>query len=101
MSRRPIFSNFQVKEMKESIRTGEPIVMLAERLAVKYNMPESSVRSKLYSVAKRTRKIAEWNGPKQRRKAAKIQEIQYPETIARGGSPKKVTIEEDHIRIYF
>jgi len=102
MSRRPIFSDFQVKEMKEIIRTGEPIMMLAEKLAAKYGVSESSMRNKLYNIARRTYKIAEWNGPKRRtRKAAEIQQVQYPMSTVRGGVPKKVTIEEDHIRIYF
>lgn len=96
MSRRPIFSDFQVKEMKEIIRTGEPIVMLAERLATKYNVPENKLRSKLYSVAKRTRKIAEWTGPKQRRK--RIDNTLTPPTEVTG---KKVVMYDDHIRIYF
>lgn len=102
MSRRPIFSDFQVKEMKESIRTGEPIMMLAEKLAAKYSFPESSVRNKLYNIARRTRKIAEWNGPKRRtRKPAQIQQVQYPNNILSGRSPRRITLEEDHIRIYF
>jgi len=103
MSRRPTFSDFQVKEMKESVRTGEPVMMLAEKFAAKYNVLESSVRSKLYYIAKHTYKIAEWNGPKRRtRKPAKIQQIQYPDNILPPGrSLKRVTLEEDHIRIYF
>lgn len=103
MSRRPIFSDFQVKEMKEFIRTGEPIVMLAERLAGKYNVSEQSMRTKLYSLAKRTYKIAEWNGPKRRstRKAATIQEVEMPEGFKWEGTPKRITLEKDHFKIYF
>lgn len=103
MSRRPTFSDFQLMEMKESVRTGEPIMMLAEKFAAKYNVSESSVRSKLYYIAQHTYKIAEWNGPKRRtRKPAKIKQVQYPNNILPTGyTPKRITLEEDHIRIYF
>lgn len=96
MSRKSIFTDEQVREMKQVIRTGEPIVMLAERLATKYNVSENSLRTKLYSVAKRTRKIADWTGPKQRR--MRIDNTLTPPTEVTG---KKVVMYDDHIRIYF
>lgn len=102
MGRKSMFNDFQLKEIKEMIRTGEPIVILAERLAPTYNVPESSMRTKLYNIAKRTYKISEWNGPKRRtRKAARIDSVQYPKSVKLNSSSKRVTIEEDHIRIYF
>lgn len=102
MSRRPIFSDFQVREMKESIRTGEPIMMLAEKFAAKYDLPESSMRNKLYNLARRTYKISDWNGPKRRtRKPAEIQQVQFPNNVLSGRSVRRITLEEDHIRIYF
>ena len=103
MARKSIFTDFQVKEIKEIIRTGEPVMMLAEKLAAKYNVPESSMRNKLYNIARRTYKIAEWQGPKRRKlKYAQSQQVEtVVESPVRGGVPKKVTIEEDHIRIYF
>lgn len=97
MSRKSIFSDVQVKEMKESIRTGEPIVTLAERLAIKYNVSESTMRSKLYTVSKSTYKIAEWSGPKRRTK--KVEESQEPQENT--FVAKKVVMHADHIRIYF
>jgi hypothetical protein len=96
MSRKTIFTEAQIKEMKEVIRTGEPITMLAERLAPTYNVTENKLRSKLYSVAKRTKKIADWAGPKQRR--TKIENTPAPPTQVMG---KKVVMYNDHIRIYF
>ncbi len=102
MSRKTIFTEAQIKEMKEVIRTGEPIVMLAERLAPKYNVTENSLRSKLYSVAKRTRKIADWAGPKQRR--TRIEKMIIPSdtpTTPKEVASKKVVMYDDHIRIYF
>lgn len=94
MSRKSIFTEAQMKEMKEVIRTGEPIVMLAERLAQRYNVEENTLRSKLYSIAKRTYKIADWKGPKKRTK--KVKEPQESAFVA-----KKVVMHADHIRIYF
>lgn len=102
MSRKTIFTDAQIKEMKEVIRTGEPIVMLAERLAPKYNVTENSLRSKLYSVAKRTRKIADWAGPKQRR--TRIEKMIIPSeapTTPKEVKSKKVVMYDDHVRIYF
>jgi len=96
MSRKSTFTSTQIKEMKEVIRTGEPIAMLAERLAPMYNMPENKLRTKLYSVAKRTKKIADWAGPKQRK--TKIENTPTPPTQVIG---KKVVMYDDHIRIYF
>lgn len=96
MSRKTIFTEAQIKEMKEVIRTGEPITMLAERLAPMYNVTENKLRSKLYSVAKRTKKIADWSGPKQRR----TKTTPTP-TPTESLSAKKVVMYDDHIRIYF
>jgi hypothetical protein len=47
-------------------------------------------------VAKRTKKIADWAGPKQRR--TKIENTSTPPTQVMG---KKVVMYNDHIRIYF
>ncbi|NBW33724.1 MAG: hypothetical protein EBR30_01565 [Cytophagia bacterium] len=100
MSRKALFTDVQVQEMKESIRTGEPIAMLAEKLATKYNVPTNTLRNKLYSVAKRTRKIAEWNGPKRRRqKNTEMSSVTTTNVPTSMG--KKVEMYADHIRIYF
>ena len=95
MSRRPMFTNFQVKEMKEIIRTGEPIMQLAERLSSKYGVSELSMRNKLYNIARSTYKIADWNGPKRRTKTKSAE----PSPIQVKG--KKVVMYSNHIRIYF
>ena len=94
MSRKPIFSDFQVKEMKEIIRTGEPIAMIAERLADKYNVSEQCMCTKLYNVAKRTYKISEWKGPKKR----SLKTSAAPTTVVTSG---RIERYDDHIRIYF
>lgn len=99
MSRKARFTDVQVQEMKEIIRTGEPIAMLAERLATRYNVTADTLRNKMYSVAKRTRKIAEWNGPKRRRQ--KNTEMSSVTTNVPTAMGKKVEMYADHIRIYF
>lgn len=100
MSRKALFTDVQVQEMKEMIRTGEPIAMLAERLATRYNVTTDTLRNKMYSVAKRTRKIAEWNGPKRRRqKNTEMSSVTTTNVPTAMG--KKVEMYADHIRIYF
>jgi hypothetical protein len=96
MSRKSMFTDEQIKQMKQEIRTGEPIVMLAEKLAPRYNVSENSMRIKLYSLARRTYKIAEWTGPKQRRRR-----IDNTLTVPTQVTGKKVVMYDDHIRIYF
>jgi len=98
MSRKALFTDVQVQEMKEMIRTGEPIAMLAERLATKYNVTADTLRNKMYSVAKRTYKIAEWNGPKKRTQKNTTMSVNTNVPTAMG---KKVEMYADHIRIYF
>lgn len=104
MSRKTMFTEAQIKEMKEIIRTGEPIIALAERLAPRYNVPENSMRSKLYSIAKRTYKIANWNGPKKRKLKAKFTtptDMPTPTSEPVEMTGKKVVMYSDHVRIYF
>jgi len=101
MSRKALFTDVQVQEMKEVIRTGEPIAMLAERLATKYNVTADTLRNKMYSVAKRTRKIAEWNGPKKRRQKNTEMSSVTTTTNIPTAMGKKVEMYADHIRIYF
>lgn len=98
MSRKALFTDVQVQEMKEMIRTGEPIAMLAERLATRYNVTTDTLRNKMYNVAKRTRKIAEWNGPKRRTQKNTTVSVNTTVPTAMG---KKVEMYADHIRIYF
>ena len=111
MSRKTSFTEAQIKEMKQVIRTGEPIVMLAERLASQYNVTENTLRNKLYSVAKRTKKIADWTGPKKR--VTKTENTSTPDvdtmivdapTTTEATADvvgKRVVMYDDHIRIYF
>lgn len=92
----------QVQELKAVIRTGEPIAMIADRLAPIYNKPVHSFRCTLYNLAKRTYKIAEWNGPKARRTKKNnppAQMVEQPVVMPQLG--QRIERYEDHIRIYF
>jgi len=95
----------EVNQLKAIIRTGEPIVSISERLAAQYNRPEESFRMTLYNLAKRTYKIAEWNGPKRRRKknTPATPEAAVVETTPTTPTQRIARVEryDDHIRIYF
>ena len=95
----------ETQQLKAIIRTGEPIAAIADRMASQYNRPVDSFRMTLYNLAKRTYKIATWNGPKKRRTknttqpAAPVMET----SIERTPSQKIARVEryDDDIRIYF
>lgn len=107
------YTKQQEREMKEAIRTGAPIITIAESLSEKWNRSLASVACKLYTLSRRTYKIADWNGPKRRRKkntAAPITTNNNNTTTTNNSrkeaSPleitgKKVVMFEDHVRIYF
>ena len=106
MAKRQHLTSEEVNQLKAIIRTGEPIAAIADRLAPKYNRKPSSFRITLYNLAKRTRKVAEWNGPK-RRRTKNTTAPAAPETAVmetpRTPTQKIARVEryEDHIRIYF
>lgn len=54
------YSPKEVIELKEIIRTGEPINQIAERIHEEYNTTSGALRAKLYSLAKNTTKIRKW-----------------------------------------
>lgn len=94
MTKKSRLTKEQVQELKNVIRTGEPICSIAERLAPVYKKPETSFRVTLYNLAKRTYKIAEWKGPKRRSRKAASVELEISKVITR------VEKHKDHIRIY-
>lgn len=61
----------EIKELKEIIRTGEPILQIAERLCEQYGTSRVALAGKLYKIAKHTTKVREWNGPKRKTIAKK------------------------------
>lgn len=94
----------EIKEMKELIRTGEPLIAIAEREHERFNAGKSGFYMKLINVAKNTTKIRQWDGPKVRRNksaSAQSKETLMPEGFTFEGTPKKVTFCLDHFRVYF
>lgn len=110
MAKNNYFYNTQdIKELKELIRTGEPIKRIAERECGKYNTSAQALAIKMYNLAKTTTKVREWTGKRVRRTKAQLAEarptqnvgIDVPTGTTFEGTPKKVTIYPDHFRIYF
>lgn len=107
----PYFYNWKdIKEMKDLIRTGEPILRIARREYQRFGASSASAFAlKLYKLAKSTNMIREWEGSKRERKAKTVtptvptQEkgVMVPEGTTFEGTPKKVVIYSDHFRIYF
>lgn len=99
------YSTNDIKELKELIRTGEPISRIAEREHTRFGTTVNALRVQLYKLAKSTTKIREWNGPKVERKPRAVKEtpkgFAVPEGTTFEGTPKKVEIYKDHFRIYF
>jgi len=97
----------EIKELKDLIRTGEPITQIAKRECARFNTSEQALRMKMYKLAKSTNKIREWDGPKRTRKTTTPQPttapkgVLVPEGTTFEGTPKKVELYKDHFRIYF
>ena len=100
----------EIKELKDLIRTGEPISRIAKRECARFNTSAQALQMKMYKLAKSTNNIREWEGPKKiRRTKAQMAKAQAPTnkglTVPEGttfeGTPKKVEIHTDHFRIYF
>jgi len=59
----------QVNEIKQQIRTGKPLPIIAEDLAVEWERPSSGIYSKAVALARNTRKITNtWTGPTKKTK---------------------------------
>ena len=99
MTRAARLSQQDVQTLKAMIRTGEPLQRIAERMAPQYNRTVSSFYVTLYNLSKRTYKIAEWNGPKRRRKNKEVSPAPVMETTPT--TYARVERYDDHIRIYF
>lgn len=92
-----------VQKLKGMIRTGEPVYRIAKRMASTYNRSVSSFYITLLNIAKRTYKVAEWNGPKRTRSTSKKVSARMSENVQNSitGNPVRVEKYADHIRVYF
>lgn len=89
-----------IQNLKAIIRTGEPVYQIAKRMAPQWNRTTESFMVTLYNLAKQTRKIGEWKGPKRIRRAKKTYET-VPVATAPTTNYARVERFDDHIRIYF
>lgn len=57
----------QINQIKQEIRTGKPISLIAEDLSTEWQRSIGGVYSKVWQLAKQTRKITtKWDGPTRR-----------------------------------
>jgi len=62
----------QINEMKQEIRTGKPVAIIADELSLQWGRPVKGVYNKVLRLAKQTRKIINtYNGPIKRTRATK------------------------------
>lgn len=106
------YSVKDVKELKELIRTGKPLIQIAREEHERFGTTFSGLYSKLCNLSKVTRKVRDWDGPKRVRKSnvetpvtVSVEEpkkgIVVPEGTTFEGVPKKVELFKDHFRVYF
>lgn len=103
------YSNTEIKQLKELIRTGEPLRQIALREHGNFNAALSGFYQKLQKLSKSTYNIQKWEGPKRIRTksfatktvVSKPTETHMPEGFTFEGTPKKVTFCLDHFRVYF
>ncbi len=66
------YSPKQINEIKQEIRTGKPLAIIADELAAEWGRPVSGVYTKVVRLAKQTRKINKtWVGPTRKPRAKK------------------------------
>jgi hypothetical protein len=108
MAKKDFFYNTKdILDLKELIRTGEPIRRIAFREHERFGTSATALQQQLYKLAKTTTKVQKWEGPKRVRKAANVNPIvetkgfTLPEGTTFEGEAKRVSIHADHFRIYF
>lgn len=90
------YNQLEVKRMKELIRTGKPILQIAQEEYKNFGANKSGFLQKLYKVSKSTRKIRKWE-PQKVRNTQKKEDNLFELDV----QPKRVVIQKDHVRIYF
>lgn len=109
MAKNDYFYNTKdILDLKELIRTGEPLRRVAMREYERFGAPSANaLLQQLYKLAKTTTKIQKWEGPKRIRQAATVKPtvetkgFSIPEGTKFEGESKRVVIYSDHFRIYF
>lgn len=91
------YTEQDIKEMKELIRTGERLSKIARAHHSKFNAPEIGFYHKLLKLSKTTRKVKR-SGVVDKGSA---KGLSIPDGTTFEGVSKKVQIFKDHFRIYF
>ena len=97
------YDRAQVMELKEAIRTGKPFIQIAEHFSGKWDRSFVSLYAKVRSLAARTYKIREWDGPKRRvtkpykKRTGSIGNI----VPLLGKTIKSVSVKDNQIVIHF
>ena len=97
---RKSYSTTQVLELKEAIRTGKPFIQIAEHFSGKWDRSFASLYSKVRSLAARTYKIREWQGPK-RRVTKPYQKTGFTTVPLTGKTIKSLSVYKDKVVINF
>jgi hypothetical protein len=102
------YNTADINRMKILIRTGKPLIQIAEEQHESFGAPLKGFYTKLCKVAKHTTKVRQWEGPKiiRRKKIGKAavvepQGINVPEGVSLDFTSKRVIMHKDHVRIYF
>jgi hypothetical protein len=93
------YNTTQVLELKEAIRTGKPFIQIAEHFSGKWDRSFASLYSKVRSLAARTYKIREWQGPK--RRVARPYQKSVSSIPLNGKAVKSISVYKDHMVINF
>jgi hypothetical protein len=99
------YDRAQVMELKEAIRTGKPFIQIAEHFSGKWDRSFVSLYAKVRSLAGRTYKIREWDGPKRRvtrpykKKSTTLSSSNVIPMV--GKTVKSITVHKDYMVINF
>jgi hypothetical protein len=96
---RKSYNTTQVLELKEAIRTGKPFIQIAEHFSGKWDRSFASLYSKVRSLAARTYKIREWQGPK--RRMTRPYQKSVSSIPLNGKAVKSISVYKDHMVINF
>jgi hypothetical protein len=71
------YTSKEVNRIKQEIRTGKPLPIIADELSVEFDRPLSSLYTKVVLLARQTRKIHNtWTGPARKTRGRKPKAVQ-------------------------
>lgn len=89
------YSPKQINQIKQEIRTGKPVAIIADELAAEWGRPVSGVYTKVLRLSKQTRKINNtWNGPTRKPRAKKASRPAVVEQVVMNLDPMPDSLME-------